>query len=443
MQQPSHDLLQSAPGTQVAVVGGGLGGLTTATLLARAGHRVVLFERSRTLGGRAATHAGGEFRFNIGPHALYRRGAAQRTLAGLGLSFSGGTPSVSGSYAVDGGVKHTLPGGFLSLLTTGLLRLPDKLEVARLLGTIQKIDPQPIQKVTVRHWLERSIRQPDVRRLLHALVRLATYANAPDLQSAGSALAQLQQALASNVEYLDGGWQTMVDALHGAALQAGVRIETGSRVVGVEHTHAVQGVRVADGTRVAVSAVVVAAAPGDAAALAPDSVHLRDWAATAVPIQAACLDLGLSRLPRPLARFALGIDQPVYFSVHSAVAKLAPPGGATVHVAKYLDPTATHEPKADERELERLADLMQPGWRDAVVERRFLPSMVVYNGLVTAAAGGVAGRPGPAVPDIDGLFVVGDWVGPEGLLADATVASAKQAVEHIARRAAARIAAAA
>jgi phytoene dehydrogenase-like protein len=160
---------------------------------------------------------------------------------------------------------------------------------------------------------------------------------------------------------------------------------------------------------------------------------LQQWVAAATPVTAACLDVALQRLPQPRTLFALGIDQPLYLSVHSAVARLAPAGAATIQVAKYLPVRARNDPRADERELEGLLDLMQPGWRDAVVERRFLPSMVVYNALVTAVTGGIAGRPGPAVPDIKHLYVVGDWVGPEGLLADASLASAKRAAELIVR----------
>src|SRR5262249_55842397 len=150
-------------------------------------------------------------------------------------------------------------------------------------------------------------------------------------------------------------------------------------------------------------------------------------------IKAACLDIALSTLPRPRATFALGIDAPLYLSVHSAVAQLAPAGAATIHVAKYLDPDTVTDAKDDERQLEAHLDLVQPGWRDVVVERRSLPSMTVYHALATAAQGGTSGRPGPAVPKIANLYVAGDWVGPRGLLADASLASAKQAAELIAR----------
>ncbi len=428
--------------TDVAVVGGGLAGLTAATLLARAGRHVVLFEKSHTLGGRAVTHVHGDFRFNLGPHALYRSGPGIEVLRALGIRFSGGTPPVSGAYAIDGGAKHTLPGGFVSLLTTGLLRLPAKFELARLLGALQKIDAQAIEDLTVREWLAGAIRHPDVRRLVQALLRLSTYANDPERQSAGAALAQLQLAVSSGVTYLDGGWQVLVDGLRDAARTAGVQISSGMRVTAIEHDRIVRGVRLADDSRVAASNVVIAASPSDAVAVLPESAVLREWNAAAIPIKAACLDVALSRLPQARATFALGIDQPVYLSVHSAVAKLAAPGGATIHVAKYLPAGRPTDAKADERELEATLDLVQPGWRDVVVERRCLPSMIVSHALVTAAAGGIAGRPGPAIPDVAGAYVVGDWVGRDGMLADASLASAKQAATLITQRDARRAAAA-
>jgi phytoene dehydrogenase-like protein len=47
--------------------------------------------------------------------------------------------------------------------------------------------------------------------------------------------------------------------------------------------------------------------------------------------------------------------------------------------------------------------------------------------LPTAKGGGFAGRPDAEVPGIAGLYLAGDWVGPEGFLVDASVASARRA----------------
>jgi phytoene dehydrogenase-like protein len=136
-------------------------------------------------------------------------------------------------------------------------------------------------------------------------------------------------------------------------------------------------------------------------------------------------------LPIPKAKFALGVDRPLYFSVHSATAKLAPEGGALIQTAKYLPPEHRDSAEDIERELEGLLDLVQPGWRDAVIYRRFLPDMIVMNALPLASLGGTRGRPGPEVPDVKGLFIAGDWVGGEGLLVDASLASARESAELI------------
>ena len=52
---------------RVVVVGGGIGGLATAALLARGGAEVTLLERHERVGGRAGLHEVDGFRFDTGP----------------------------------------------------------------------------------------------------------------------------------------------------------------------------------------------------------------------------------------------------------------------------------------------------------------------------------------------------------------------------------------
>ncbi len=269
---------------------------------------------------------------------------------------------------------------------------------------------------------------PRVREYLLALTRVTSYTNDPDRVSAGALIRQLQFGAKNGVRYLDGGWQTLVDGLHAAANAAGARIVTGTRIDAIERRERVTGVRLANGERIEAAAVIVAASPQVARDLVfrGEDTALEDWSREAVSVRAACLDVALSRLPRPRRPFALGIDQPTYLSVHSTWAKLAPRGAALVSTLKYLAP-GERDSAATADELEAQLDLAQPGWREVLVERRFLPSMIVSHWLPLAESGGLSGRPGPAVPGIDGLFVAGDWVGSEGMLADAAFASARQA----------------
>ncbi len=419
--------------SDLVVVGGGLAGLSAAAVAGRAGRRVTVLEKAGDLGGRAATRKIEGYAFNIGPHALYRGGAAMRVLRELGIEPRGKRPPTSGSHAIRGGVKHALPGGFFSLLSTGLLTLPGKLEVARLLSRLPGLDPEPLRSVPIADGLARLARREEVRELIAALFRVTTYGNAPTLQSTGASLEQMQSGLRDGVLYLDGGWTQLVEALRAAATAAGARLETGARAERVELSSdgAVSGVRLADGRLLPCSAALLAVAPAEAAALLDGALHgaVARWASEAAPVEAACLDVALRRLPEPRSTFALGIDRPLYLSVHSASARLAPEGGALIHVAKYLEAGAGVDAAGDRRELEGLLDLVQPGWQKELVHARFLPHLTVSNAVVTAAQGGTAGRPGPEVPGARGLYVAGDWVGPEGMLADASVASARRAIE--------------
>src|SRR3989454_1006468 len=191
---------------------------------------VRLFEQSHALGGRAQTKKHDGFYLNIGPHALYRGGRGIEVLRELGIEPRGRVPSVSGAFAIKDGAKHTFPAGAVSLLTTGLFGLSAKLEAARMLASIGKIDGNRLMDISVREWLDRNISHPEVQDFVLAAFRVSTYANAPEQMSAGAAIEQLKKAQDKSVLYLDGGWQTLVDGLREAALSSGVVIETGAKV---------------------------------------------------------------------------------------------------------------------------------------------------------------------------------------------------------------------
>ncbi|WP_343392480.1 FAD-dependent oxidoreductase [Candidatus Amarobacter glycogenicus] len=412
----------------IAIAGGGLAGLATAALLARSGNRVTLFERSHELGGRAATSEHHGYFHNRGPHALYLGGAAAQVLAELDVSYTGRSPDLSG-VAVRNGRAYTLPTSAKSMLTTRLFGVRARLEAGRQLLALRRVDPSDHR--TVRQWLDAGFAEPAARDYVAALIRLSTYADAPDVTLVGDAARQLNGS-SGPVLYVDGGWQSLVDGIEACALAAGAEVLRGCRVEGVTYAaERATGLRLAGGETVAADAVVLAVPPEAARDLAGQHRSLAALAEQAVPARAACLDIGLTRLPNPRRKFGLGIDTPFYFSVHSLWAKLAPEGRVLASVAKYLPAGASPDPSRDLAELEAFLDLVQPGWRKFEEHRQFLPNMVVHSALPLAANGGIAGRPAPAVPGAAGLFVAGDWVGQDGWLADAVLGSARRAAGAI------------
>jgi phytoene dehydrogenase-like protein len=439
---------------KVIVVGGGLAGLAASIFLARGGCSVTLFEKRRLLGGRAVTHLRYGYRFNLGAHAFYRHGSGASVYRELGIPVHGGLVRARG-IALLGGREETLPTGVLSLLTTSLLSPRGKAQIAAAWLRVRGRKGSMVGDITVREWLDRTFDDARTRSVMEAILRLATYSDRPEEASAPLALAQLRAAL-RGVLYVDEGWQRIVDSLHSAAVSAGVHFVSSSRIVGIVQDGKVRAVELGgleidadsmstqsialpeerpeevEGALIPAENVVLAVDPLTAYELAGDvGSHWRE----ASPVTAACLDVALRSLPNPKKTFALGIDEPLYYSVHSAFAQVAPKGGALIHLAKYrkesrasnqeIDGGATGV-NADERALELLLDRMQPGWRDVLVHRRFLPAMTVSNALPIAHAP----RPSPVTP-VQGLYIAGDWVGDEGILSDAALSSARAAAKAI------------
>lgn len=391
----------------VAVIGGGLAGLTAAALVARAGHSVRVYERRTQLGGLARSTTQDGFTFNQGPHAFYRGNAGERVLTDLGVTLDGGIPATKGKVVFDG-TTHIAPAGAPTLLRTSALSLRDKVVVGGLLAKLPRLDAASFGETTVTEWVDHAVRgRARAGELLHALVRLATYVNDPDALSAEVAISQVQAALSTGVLYLDGGWQRVVDQL--------------AQRPGVEIVH--------ESVDTLPDARTVIVATGSPATTSTLTGRRYDVGPSA---EASCVELGVDR--SPTSDFILGGDVPFYFSNHSKVAKLAPRGQFRVAGAEYL--RAGDEPDIDAlHAFMALAGVSE----DNVVVTRRLHRMTTVSAMAVAAAGGLRGRPKVTDTDSPEVFIAGDWVGGDGHLADASVASA-EAAAHAAIRTLERVA---
>jgi phytoene dehydrogenase-like protein len=393
----SHSIMLSrlvnmtSPQTAI-VIGGGPAGLIAAARLAEGGVATRLLEASAGLGGRAASERRNGFDLNQGPHALYVGGPAMRELRAMGIDPPRWNPTSHRSVFLRGGKPKRLPGGSLAL--------------TRWLTGVARGRQRDLQALSVTEWLQRELRSERARASAAALVRVTTFVADHDALSADVAAAQIRIGLMPGVRYLKGGWHSLVDSLAAESERHGVIVRTRAGVRALHRSGGQWTVTLDDETLHADVVVLAAGGPEAVAKLLGDQAP----AAPGPAAELSVLDLGLSGLPRRGRTFALGVDAPTYLSRHSPPKQRV---GVLLSLASYA-----RQPRAD---LEAVADSVQPGWRERVRLQRFLPRMVAVSAIPTPASGGLAGR--PAIDRGNGLYLAGDWLGPEGWLVDAAISS--------------------
>lgn len=401
--------------TDVLVMGAGLAGLTAAAVAARAGARVMVLDARREVGGRARSEQVDGFTVNEGSHALYRTGPASTVLRDLGIVPQGRIPTQRGGAWLVG--DQLVPWR----RTSAIGGMAAGLRTARALTSARLARGAEGRSLT--DWLDEHV--PDeARPLAEMLVRTTTYT--ADLASLDAAAALAQMRLgARGVKYLHGGWQSIVNALRHRAIHLGADLYLGK----AEHLEQVSdGLVVATSDGASVEARAVISATGGPtqldSMLGGGSATAARWSEQARPIRAACLDVGLSTLPRPARTSTYALDRPLYLVDHAATARIAPDGGGVFHGLWYEpDLTSGVDPIA---ELERAMDVTQPGWRDQViVERRRQQVVVAHDRLRSESPGAL--RPRVKVGDLESVYVAGDWVAGHGALADAAVGTGHEA----------------
>ena len=142
----------------IIIVGGGVAGLCAAALLARRGHHVLLFEKSKHLGGHARTREQEGFFFNFGAHAFYLGGPGEKVLQELNIPVSGGRLRIDYGLALKENEDHRLPFGAAALAETTLFSQAEKDELIQWYAALPQFNSAQLRGISWQAWLESNIR---------------------------------------------------------------------------------------------------------------------------------------------------------------------------------------------------------------------------------------------------------------------------------------------
>ncbi len=230
----SHESRLTTHDLHIAVIGGGITGLTAAYRLAQRGYRVTLWERGERLGGQANAFPVAGTAIERFYHHLFQ---SDREIVALAEEIGIGDrllwlPSNVGYFA-DGRIWPL--NGALDLLRLGFLPIQDRIRVGLVTAYLQRVrDWKRFERVTAAVWLRRALGKRAYDRTFGAQLR-AKFGRYHDQVAmvwfwgkiwlrTTSRRSPLQ---GERLGYFQGSFNTLIDALAAAAREAGATLLTG------------------------------------------------------------------------------------------------------------------------------------------------------------------------------------------------------------------------
>ncbi len=224
---------------RIAVVGGGLTGMSAALALSEAGVRVSLFERDATLGGVAGSfEVNGTLLERFYHHIFTSDTAIQEMIARLGLSSRLEWSQTNTSYFADRIYRLSAP---LDLVLFRPLPLIDRLRMGLLVFQARMVrDWHPLEAQTARQWLTHLAGARVYHDVWAPLMRgkFGPYADEISavwmwnkLKLRGSSRGK---GMRESLGYLRGGFGLLIEAMTGALLKQGVSIKSATPVERIE-----------------------------------------------------------------------------------------------------------------------------------------------------------------------------------------------------------------
>ncbi|HIP96779.1 MAG TPA: NAD(P)/FAD-dependent oxidoreductase [Anaerolineae bacterium] len=426
---------------EVVVIGAGYGGMAIAALLARRGHRVLVCEQGKVLGGRARSDEHDGFILDWGLHVnrFGDAGPAAEVLRRLGESIEWAEEGKAERSLVQfNGRLYPRPDSVGGYLTTPMLSWPDRLRLVAILLRALRARPEDWYAVTWAHFVRRTTRSPAVLKLCQ-LFNYAIYAPDIEAASAGEVIYFVQRALKAPAVTAQpvGGTGQIVRKLERVICRTN-EIRLGCKVdrILLDRGHAV-GV-LAGGEEITAQAVVFTPPVQHLFRLVPDEAlptEFWEYAANLEPTACIAYDFGLQEPVSDLSGSVINLDGAFLMgSIPSNRDPSLVPQG--MQLASFLNAVAardvTEKPVVDAEtmRLRRWIAETFPGLFDRVLwERRLVIPLV--DGVHLRVGQAYPDRHPIASPHIRGLFFVGDTVAAPACSADIAFNAALEAEELI------------
>ncbi|HEU4947644.1 MAG TPA: hydroxysqualene dehydroxylase HpnE [Kribbella sp.] len=411
--------------TRVAVVGGGLAGVTAALRCADAGCEVTLLESRPWLGGLTYSFRRGDLWVDNGQHVFLR--CCTRYLALLERLGVSGLVTLqprldvpvrsAGTGATSRLRRNGLPaplhlGG--SLARFQLLSPRDRLGVVRAALALRSVDPSDARtdEQSFGAWLAAHRQSPRSIEALWDLIGVAALNARSDEASLALAATVFQQGLLDRADAGDIGWPRVpLGRLHGTAMAealaaAGVTVHSRTRVHGLQASPGAW-LLAAGPEQVVADAVVLAVPPSTAEALMPaGAVALpRGWSDRlgSAPIVNLHVRYDRKVLDEP---FLAAVDSPLQWVFdRTDPAGLREGQYLAVSLSAAADLVDTRTTELRDRLLPALTQLL-PSARAAHVEEVFVTRE--RNATFSPAPGSGRLRP-PQLTYAPGLYLAGAW----------------------------------
>ncbi|MED2737846.1 NAD(P)/FAD-dependent oxidoreductase [Bacillus toyonensis] len=414
----------------IAVIGGGLSGLSVAALLSEKNKKVCVIEKS-VLGGRALAVEKKGFIFNYGAHAVYGldRSLWTKLQEDLQLNIEWKHYDPTRTFYYKDGNLLLMPSNIESFLNTELLSFTEKIQFLKLLSKIMFM--QDVKDERLFEWVDKQSASKVVIESFLQLVSSNFFIKNPGDIPMKTIVPFYKRIFTSTkgVSYIQGGWNKLIDELRNTIIKNNGDIITKDSVKSAyTELDKVTSVSTKKDQQIRAKQFIFAIPPAELKRVLGDKLTLSKDITNIKSNNVLFYDIGLSEKIETNYSYIKDWDSKVFITDTSHYdPSVAPDNGQLISAVAYLSENSTIDEKKDlEEEICGLFDKFYPGWRDKFITERISKSAVIQE--ISPISGKSMEIRSSSFSNV---FFVGEWTKTEGCLSEKSVQSAYACLDKI------------